>query len=410
MFIPQSCTTSKAFIFLFCQRVKTYYQLLICRKERLNIVQARSSFKKRRWQKNQRLIQYIKVHSHFILVMKKIPAFLLHLLFWIYKFGWGAIMQQIYKPGTVVHFADFFSKYEVSTYIYQLTTFYINYFIIMPLFFRKKKNVQLAISWILLFAYFISIRYLMEEYLFFKWYGTHNYFEGTSTIFYIIDNLYYAGAVIVPSIVIYIIVHWMKIERQQLQLKESAASAEVNFLKTQVNPHFMYNTLNNIYSLVYHKSDKALPAIMRLSELMRYMTNDSAVDKIELDKEVKYIESFLELESLRVSGDAHVQFKITGQTGRIKIAPLLLIPFVENGFKHGVVTSAEDPFIIDLNIENKILTLYICNKINHSQKDNTGGIGLQNVKRRLELIYPNNYSLDTGRQGDNYICNLSINL
>lgn len=342
--------------------------------------------------------------------MKKFHALILNLLFWIYKLGWGTVMQQLYKPGEAIDWSDYFSKFQCSAYFYQFTTFYLNYFLIMPLFFKKKKHVQLIISWILLFAYFISIRYFIEEYLYLKWFGVHNYFEGTTIAFYIVDNLYFGGSIIVPSIVIYIIVHWMQVERQQVLLKESAAVAEVNFLKSQVNPHFMYNTLNNIYSLVYHKSDKALPAIMRLSELMRYMTRDIDVDKVQINKEISYIESFLELESLRVAGEAYVEFKVSGQTDGVFIAPLMLIPFVENGFKHGVVTQKEHPFIITLSIQNNVLNLFTSNSINKSQKDQHGGVGLQNVKRRLALIYPNNYSLEAGKQGDNYICNLTINL
>lgn len=342
--------------------------------------------------------------------MKKITAILLHLMFWAYKFGWGAIMQQAYTPGSALHIKDFFSTFEVSGFIYQLSTFYINYFIIMPLFFKKGKNLQLIISWILLFAYFICLRYFIEEYLYLKLFGIHNYSAGTTTWFYIIDNIYFGGSIIIPSIVIYIIVHWMKVEKQQLVLKETASNAEVNFLKSQVNPHFVFNTLNNIYSLVYHKSEKALPAIMRLSELMRYMTNETAASKISLDKEIKYIDSFLELESLRVNGDAHVEFKVSGETAAVMIAPLLLIPFVENGFKHGVVTDATSPFVIELSVKSNILHLHTSNKINQSQKDSGSGIGLQNVQRRLQLIYPGKYELKTGKEGDHYICNLSINL
>jgi two-component system LytT family sensor kinase len=153
-----------------------------------------------------------------------------------------------------------------------------------------------------------------------------------------------------------------------------------------------------------------LPAIMRLSELMRYMTTETAVDRIYLDKEIKYIDNFLELESLRVNGEAHVEFKVTGETSAVMITPLLLIPFVENGFKHGIVTDANSPFIIELTVKDNLLHLHTSNKINQSQKDSSSGIGLQNVKRRLQLIYPVKYELKNGKEWYHYICNLSINL
>ncbi len=342
--------------------------------------------------------------------MKKTTAILLHLIFWTYKLGFSTFMELLYKPETAVNIKEFFSLFAVSGYIYQISTFYINYFIIMPLFFRKGKNLQLIFSWILLIAYFIGMRYLIEEVLYLKWFGVHNYFEGTSISYYIVDNLYYAASIIFPSVILYIILHWMKVEKQQLTLKESAVNAEVNFLKSQVNPHFVFNTLNNIYSLVYHKSDKALPAIERLSELMRYMTSETSASKISLAKEIKYIDSFLELESLRVNGEANVKFTVKGETDGVMIAPLLLIPFIENGFKHGVVTDTTSPFIIELEVKNNKLILYTNNKINKSQKDSSSGIGLQNVQRRLDLIYPENYNLKTSKEGEHYICNLSINL
>ena len=342
--------------------------------------------------------------------MKKTTGILLHLIFWTYKLGFSTFMELLYKPETAVNIKEFFSLFAVSGYIYQISTFYINYFIIMPLFFRKGKNLQLILSWILLIAYFIGMRYLIEEVLYLKWFGVHNYFEGTTISYYIVDNLYYAASIIFPSVILYIILHWMKVEKQQFALKENAVNAEVNFLKSQVNPHFVFNTLNNIYSLVYHKSDKALPAIERLSELMRYMTNETSASKISLTKEIKYIDSFLELESLRVNGEANVKFSVTGITDGVMIAPLLLIPFIENGFKHGVVTDVNAPFIIQLEVKSNKLSLYTNNKINKSQKDSSSGIGLQNVQRRLDLIYPENYNLKTSKEGEHYICNLSINL
>ncbi len=342
--------------------------------------------------------------------MKKTTGILLHVIFWTYNLGVGTFMELLYKPETAVNIKDFFSLFAVSGYIYQISTFYINYFIIMPLFFKKGKNLRLILSWILLIAYFIGLRYLIEEVLYLKWFGARNYFEGTPISYYIVDNLYYAASIIFPSVILYIIIHWMKVEKQQFALKETAVNAEVNFLKSQVNPHFVFNTLNNIYSLVYHKSDKALPAIERLSELMRYMTSETSASKISLTKEIKYIDSFLELESLRVNGEANVKFTVMGETDGVMIAPLLLIPFIENGFKHGVVTDANAPFIIQLEVKNITLNLYTNNKINKSQKDSSSGIGLQNVQRRLDLIYPENYNLKTSKEGEHYICNLSINL
>jgi two-component system, LytTR family, sensor kinase len=342
--------------------------------------------------------------------MKKIHAVALHLLFWLYRFGWDAITLTWRKPGVSFRADDIFNIFANSFYFLSVSTFYINYLLIMPRFFRKKKNLQLALCWLLLLAYFIGMRYFIEEYLYVQWFNAHNYPDDVSVAFYIVDNLYFGGSIIVPSIVLWIIIHWMKVEKEKLALKEAAGTAEINFLKSQVNPHFLFNTLNNIYSLVYHQSDKALPAIMRLSELMRYMTRESSVNSIQLDKEIAYINSFLELESLRIAGESYIQFETEGNTN-VMIAPLMLIPFVENGFKHGVVTDPSHPFMIRLSVNaDKVLQLHTSNKINQSQKDNSGGVGLQNVRRRLELIYPGRHSMETTKKDDHYICSLTIHL
>lgn len=342
--------------------------------------------------------------------MKKKYAIALHLAFWGYKFCWGILTMPFSHPGVSIVWADLLSPFNISFYFLALTTFYLNYSMVMPRFFAKKKYRSLIISWLFLFAWFIGMRYAVEEILYLKWLGIHNYFEGTSIGYYTVDNVFFASSVIVPSIMLWTIIHWMRSEKEKLQLQAAVGAAEINFLKSQVNPHFLFNTLNNIYSLVYHHSDKALPAIMRLSELMRYMTRESSVDEILLEKEIKYIESFIELESLRVVGDAYVQLTVNGDTDGVKIAPLMLIPFVENGFKHGVVTNSEMPFMINLSVSNKVLQLRTANQINASQKDRSGGVGLQNLRRRLELIYPNKHQLITERKEDHYICELTIEL
>jgi hypothetical protein len=178
--------------------------------------------------------------------MKKQYAVALHLLFWFYRFGWGAITWPLYKPENPFHLEDFFTPLDLSSYFLSVSAFYLNYLWIMPRFFQRKKKVQLVGGWLLMFVYYIGMRYFIEEYLFPKYLHFSNYNPGTPLIYYVVDNLYFAGTIIVPSIVLYIITHWMKVEKEKLTLKEVAGTAELNFLKSQVNPHFLYNTLNNI--------------------------------------------------------------------------------------------------------------------------------------------------------------------
>ncbi|SJZ50879.1 sensor histidine kinase [Sediminibacterium ginsengisoli] len=340
--------------------------------------------------------------------MRKSYKVLLHLLYWSYFFGWSLLARSFYKNNQPFTWADLADPLSISNYFVFLSTFYINYSIIMPRLFRHKRYKQTWLSWFLLIAYFIAIRYLVQEVLLLKWFGIHNYFKGTTLGYYTFDNIYYAASMLVMSIVFWSVENWIKNEQEKVILEREKTNAEVSFLKSQVNPHFLFNTLNNIYSLVYHNSEKSLPAILKLSELMRYMTHETNADRISLSKDIRYIESFIELQSLRATGEPAVQFTTEGDATDKQIAPLLLIPFIENGFKHGIITDRDHPFIIRLTLDNNSLHLYTRNRINKGQKDHSGGVGMENVKRRLELLYPGNYSLQIKDTGDEYICDLTI--
>lgn len=230
--------------------------------------------------------------------MKKHYKILLHILFWIYYFFWGDISRQLYRPGSHFAWSELVRPLALSGYIVFCSTFYINYLFIMPRLFKRKRYLLTWAGWIVLIFYFISARYLIEEVFYLQWFGIRNYFKGTTISFYIIDNIYFSGTIIIASILFWTIETWMQSEKEKMALQQEKTNAELSFLKSQVNPHFLFNTLNNIYSLVYHKSDKSLSAILKLSELMRYMTRESDADHILLSKEIQYIENFIELQSL----------------------------------------------------------------------------------------------------------------
>jgi LytS/YehU family sensor histidine kinase len=214
----------------------------------------------------------------------------------------------------------------------------------------------------------------------------------------------------VISFFLWLINDLIKTQKENTILQEEKRNAEVSFLRSQINPHFIFNTMNNIYSLVYHQSEKALPAIEKLSGIMRYVMKDNDGEKIELTKEIDYLKDFIELQSLRSVGEANVKFDIEGNTEGKMIAPLLLVPFVENGFKHGVVNDDENPFLINLIIEKNKLFFQCSNKIAVGRKDESSGIGLQNVKRRLELLYADQYHLNIDHSEKYYTITLNIEL
>jgi two-component system LytT family sensor kinase len=203
-------------------------------------------------------------------------------------------------------------------------------------------------------------------------------------------------------------VDWFLNERVQRDLENQRLIAELAFLKSQINPHFLFNSLNSIYSLAYQKSDTTPEAILKLSEIMRYMLYESNDNKVDLEKELQYLQNYIDLQKIRFGNKAFVDFKITGEVGNQQIVPLLLIAFIENAFKHGVANDPSMPICLRINLDGTRLHFYMENKKHAFNKDNEGGIGLNNVKRRLDLLYPGKYTLTIQDERNNYTCELSL--
>lgn len=335
--------------------------------------------------------------------MKTIKIVSIHILCWVLVLGYfygGAIIEGVTLRQ---------SAFSISMNFIQLIEFYICYLWVYPKFLKKNKTLQLITGIIFTIAIFIGLRYLIEEVLYLKLFGFHNYAEGTTAWHYISDNIYWSLAYIVLPAAVYGIEQSFKSEQVNRKLKEEVVKAELSFLKSQINPHFLYNTLNYVYSLAIPVSDQLANAVLRLSDLMRYTLNDSPDGKVSLDKEVEYLESYVALFKMRFEPKFYVDFTTDGITDQ-KIASLILIPFVENAFKHGVVNDEAQPVRIKLKVQNKRLSFVVSNKISHAQKDHSSGVGMVNIHRRLDLIYPEKHELLISNNGNTYKSTLILNL
>lgn len=190
--------------------------------------------------------------------------------------------------------------------------------------------------------------------------------------------------------------------------------AELSFLKSQINPHFFFNTLNSIYALAAIDSHNTQRAILLLSNLMRYLLYESNVDKVPLNKEIQFLNDFIGLQKLRTSpkNGKHVDFARTGNTGDFNIEPLLLMPFVENAFKHSHSYDKQSYIEISIAVENNKTMKFKCSNSIGEQKEQiekSSGIGLENVKRRLELIYPKGHHLDIRKNSRTFDVTLTLN-
>ena len=202
---------------------------------------------------------------------------------------------------------------------------------------------------------------------------------------------------------------WIRNQQLIKEKEKQYLETELNFLKAQIQPHFFFNTLNNLYSLTLKKSDQAPEIVLKLSELMSYMLYESNTPKVSLTKEITYLQNYLDLEKLRFGQRLIVNFEMEGSIEEVSIPPMILILFLENSFKHGVKNNLNKIQIgISLKITGGFLFFEVKNPLEENASTGNKGIGLTNAKRRLDLLYGNNYHLDFLEKNNEFIVSLKM--
>lgn len=202
-------------------------------------------------------------------------------------------------------------------------------------------------------------------------------------------------------------------QRKRKALEKFNLQSELSLFRAQVNPHFLFNTLNNIDALIYVDQDKASETLIKLSKQMRYMLHESNTEAVLLDLELEFLRNYIDLESIRLTNKNFVSFEVKGKTQGIYIAPMLFIAFVENAFKHGTDTHMDKGLQLTVEVDGKQLHLVCKNRYNPSQpkkKVQYSGVGLELVKKRLGLIYPDQHNLEIKTQEEQFCVYLTINL
>ena len=197
------------------------------------------------------------------------------------------------------------------------------------------------------------------------------------------------------------------------QLKRAQIESELKVLNSQINPHFLFNVLHNIYTLSYLKSEAAPKMILKLSDMLRYITYEGNKDLVSIDKEINYIRNYIDLQKLKHEKNENISVHIDVKSNHVMVPPMLFVPFIENSFKHSKIEDTEKGWIeVNLKTENGKIFFHVANSIPGKKytKDKTGGIGLKNVKRRLDLIYGNHYQLDISNKSEKFTVNLQINV
>lgn len=303
--------------------------------------------------------------------------------------------------GPTSNFSEYFIYRSLCNNVILAVIFYANAYYFFPSILKKKGILLylLVIAVSLLIVWFLS-KYVDQQ-LFpikRKW-GKPLFPNIISYIFIIGTSCSYR-----------IIIDNFKSRKLNKDKETENLKTELSFLRSQISPHFMFNVLNNLVSLARKKSDKVESALIQLSNLLRYMLYEGTQGKISLTQELKYLNGYIDLQKLRFGDDVIIIFTADGDLENFDLEPMLLIPFVENAFKHGMGT-IENPMIkIKLTAVNKTLKFLVENDIADisESKDDNSGIGLNNVKRRLDLLYKNNYELTISTDNGKYMVNLKL--
>jgi sensor histidine kinase YesM len=333
---------------------------------------------------------------------------LFHTAFWAVYISFLIAHISSYQKGPQINWNYVLLETFISV-LYLATLSYLNYFYFIPALLIRRKIGRFIVAFIISFTLFTVLRAQIERMAFgnSSW-QERNLFKPQLIVQTVISDLF----IILFIILLRFASDWLELVSRRRELEKEKLNAELNFLKAQVNPHFLFNTLNNLYYLATIKSDIAPLIISKLSEVMRYMIHDSNHEKIELAKEIEYMQHYIDLERLRLEEGILLHFEVAGRTS-ILIAPLILITFLENAFKHGVSNSNDQCWIkARLEVDETRLVYRIENskpKKNGMMVTNEGGTGLKNVKRRLDLSYPGKYKLDIDDRESSFFVALTVN-
>lgn len=337
----------------------------------------------------------------------RIRFYSVHILFW---------MMLLFFP-----IADFFKGRDVvSTSFFVkilccIVVFYFNYIVLVPKLLLRKKP--------LLYAGAVLLAVAVFSYLFSKYEGPPPFMKHDPQMqpppgmkmkprFHFIPNVFMFALHVLMSTVLRMYEEWNASFKKQKEVETEQKTSELNFLKAQLNPHFFFNSLNTIYSLSIKKSDTTPEAVLNLADLMRYMLYETNKELVRLTDELSYIESYIELQKLRLTDNNIVNYEVNGNPHGISVPPLLFICFIENAFKHGVTTSRNCEIDIKFNISNNEVQMLVVNDINlqASSKDGTPGLGIENTLKRIELYFAGSYKLDKYVANNKFYVDLLLTL
>ncbi len=332
--------------------------------------------------------------------MKKRYQIALHVVAWLLFGAWVFYFLQANRTLSVAKVLD-----VAVGLAFQLVIFYFNWYVLIPRFLARNHLLLYIASVLTTLLVFALVRAPLDYFVFRE-------FNPNMKALYTTERLlqYALGGLVTVFIssALKVTGNYIRNERRNKELETQKLTAELAYLKSQVNPHFLFNTLNNIYSLAYKQHPETPDAIMKLSLLMRYMLYESNDTLVSLEKEVDHINNFIDLQKLRLREQTSIKLHVEGDLAGKQIAPMLLMTLVENAFKHGLVSRNEIGIILNLQVQEDALLFSTVNNSSTHKKREFGGIGLENLRRRLNLLYPDRHQLTLEEKEGTFFATLKL--
>lgn len=360
------------------------------------------------------------------------PKIIFHFLMW---FFFSALLFVYYRfDSKITYFECFLMTFR--TFVSNAVIFYGFFYLIFPKIKKFRINNFLIITSVLIpfsiYIWLIVNNSMFRLYHYLGWEIKTGRFGGMIKVFanqsikevigleVVLSNIMLVIYILSPFFFVKILFEIVRIYNKTTQLQQQKLEVEIqnvniekDFLKSQLNPHFLFNTLNNLYGLIVRKDDSATEVVLNLSDIMSYTLYESNSEKVSLEKELDFIRNYFELEKMRYPKDKNIHLEILGddQIAGLYIAPLLTFTFIENGFKYGLKNSANQFIDQKIKVENDTFYFVLENDFDKTEiKKEFGGIGLENIKKRLQLLYPNQHDLNITTLENSFKVELKINL
>jgi len=338
----------------------------------------------------------------------KIPRFIQHLLFWVAYILFNMLLSSNSQLG---FFRSFL--WNIISLPFSMAVVYFHLYVLVPRLLLKHRYILFFTLFIITATSFVIFERYLNYHILFPFFVKEPL--GANYRFWNVVSLLYSGmylySVVFLAVIIRSVKQWYESQQRGRELEMQNKTGEIALLRMQINPHFLFNTLNNIHALISINKEKAADALVMLSDIMRYMLYDATTDKVPLEQELHYLNSYITLQKMRLIQPDLVRFSVEGNLTGKMIAPVILIPFVENAFKHALKEDTRTGINLKLVTGTNFIRFESENgylDIDSKQSGKTGGLGLENVRRRLELLYPGHHHLEIRQENTVFHVTLTI--